>query len=60
MARRLTPPATRLTDLERLREKTIDYLRAKVGDEDWHGVSDAANDLREIDVELRVLSAIKG
>ena len=28
----------------------IEYLNLKVQEEDWHGVSDAANDLRELDV----------
>jgi len=31
----------------------IAYLEAKFRDEDWHGVCDAATDLREIDAELR-------
>lgn len=24
----------------------VEYLKAKIAEEDWHGVSDAANDLR--------------
>jgi len=28
----------------------IDYLLLKVLEEDWHGVCDAANDLREIEI----------
>jgi len=43
----------RLTHLEQLRLVVIAYLDAKVRDQDWHGVSDAANDLRDIDAELR-------
>ena len=31
------------------REILIDYLLMKAQQEDWHGVSDAANDLREMD-----------
>lgn len=31
------------------RETVIAYLNLKVAAEDWHGVSDAANDLREMD-----------
>lgn len=31
------------------RKILIKYLLAKVEVEDWHGVSDAANDLRELD-----------
>jgi len=37
------------------RSTLLAYLRAKADIEDWHGVSDAANDLREIDVALRML-----
>jgi hypothetical protein len=28
------------------------YLRMKVETEDWHGVSDAANDLRELEAQF--------
>ena len=31
------------------REILIQYMLMKVRQEDWHGVSDAANDLREMD-----------
>lgn len=31
------------------REILIAYLSMKAKQEDWHGVSDAANDLREMD-----------
>lgn len=34
----------------------IDYLSMKVLQADWHGVSDAANDLREIELEIRIRS----
>ena len=33
------------------REILIQYLLMKVRQEDWHGVSDAANDLREMDAK---------
>lgn len=29
-----------------------DYLFLKIKEEDWHGVCDAANDLREIEVMI--------
>lgn len=32
-----------------MRRTMIAYLLLKVEQEDWHGVSDAANDLREMD-----------
>jgi hypothetical protein len=37
------------------RETMIEYLHLKVEIEDWHGVADAAMDLREIDVRLKML-----
>lgn len=43
----------RIQHLEQLRQMVIAYLEAKFRDEDWHGVCDAATDLREIDAELR-------
>lgn len=33
------------------REALVAYLRMKVEEEDWHGVADAAMDLRELDAE---------
>jgi len=30
----------------------IEYLKLKVHQEDWHGVADAANDLRELEVYI--------
>lgn len=36
-----------------MRDVLVRYLHVKVAAEDWHGVSDAANDLRELDAELR-------
>ena len=33
----------------------IEYLKVMVARHDWHGVSDAANDLRELEAEMRSL-----
>lgn len=33
------------------------YLRMKEWEEDWHGASDAANDLRELDANERTATA---
>lgn len=41
--------------LRLMRKTLIDYLAAKTQSEDWHAVSDAANDLREVDAQLAVL-----
>lgn len=40
-------------DLTQQRDVLITYLNMKAHTEDWHGVMDAACDLREIDAELR-------
>lgn len=37
----------------------VDYLLLKVYEKDWHGVSDAANDLRELEKEESTLCGIK-
>lgn len=35
------------------RRRLIQYLIAKITEADWHGVSDAANDLRVLEAEER-------
>lgn len=47
--------AERIVNLEIWRSLMLDYLKHKVADEDWHGVQDAASDLRDIDSELQGL-----
>ena len=37
----------------------IDYLQVMIARKDWHGVSDAANDLREMEAEMRSLDSWK-
>lgn len=32
----------------------VKYLLLKVEEQDWHGVADAAMDLREIEIELQL------
>lgn len=46
-----------LAQLHRHRATFIEYARHRLEDEDWHGLSDAANDLRELDVEIRITEA---
>lgn len=46
-----------LTKLRSRRATYIQYAKDRIDDEDWHGCSDAANDLRELDVEIRMLEA---
>lgn len=38
--------------LDQRREVLIAYLQAKVFECDWHGVSDAANDLRVLEAQI--------
>jgi len=42
----------RLAFLLSSRPKLVDYLKMKLEAEDWHGVQDAASDLRDLDSEL--------
>lgn len=42
-----------MSEYERHRRILIEYLRMKVEQQDWHGVADAANDLRELDAHYR-------
>lgn len=42
-------------DLLRRRAHFVQYLKDRTAVEDWHGVMDAAADLREIDAALKVL-----
>jgi hypothetical protein len=46
---------SRIQSLRAERATLLAYLRCRVDNEDWHGVSDAANDIREIEREIRVL-----
>lgn len=44
--------AQRISFLDELRPVLMRYLKAKFDAEDWHGVQDAASDLRDLDCEL--------
>jgi len=46
----------RKAELKIRREALLAYLKTALTEEDWHGVSDAANDLRCADSELKGLS----
>lgn len=43
--------------LEEQHATLIRYLEAKLAARDWHGVSDAANDLRELEATMKAISA---
>lgn len=40
------------------KKRMIDYCLLKVEEEDWHGVADAANDIREIVVQIKLLESL--
>jgi DnaJ-domain-containing protein 1 len=42
------------TTLEQRRANLIGYMRMKIDAADWHAVADAAMDLRELEVEIRL------
>ncbi len=42
-----------LIEVEHRKQLLVEYCQMKLDVGDWHGVSDAANDLRELEVELR-------
>lgn len=44
-----------LEDLARQRATMKDYLKLRLELDDWHGVMDAAADLREIEAQIRLL-----
>jgi len=48
-----------ISKLETRRNQMKSYLQLKVDEEDFHGVQDAASDLRDIDSEMRALETVK-
>ena len=51
----VSPRAKRLVVLDARRTLMVSYLLAKVEEQDWHGVQDAASDLRDIEAEVKGL-----
>lgn len=47
-----------LQKLKDRKQGMISYLLLKVNEGDWHGVADAAMDLRELETELRVYTEL--
>ncbi len=45
--------------LLREKETMVLYLRLKLDQRDWHGVCDAANDIRDIDAKLELLGELQ-
>jgi hypothetical protein len=51
---------SRINDLKARRALMSEYLDLKRREEDWHGVQDAASDLRDIDAEMKGLEWVVG
>lgn len=51
---RPTIPSRAMATLNAHRRTLVQYAKDRIEDEDWHGLSDAANYLRELDVEIRM------
>jgi len=49
-------PMESLEDLKNRQKVLINYLVEKVKECDWHGVSDAANDLRVLEAKMEKLN----
>lgn len=45
--------------LKEQRDVLITYLKAKTEAQDWHAVSDAANDIRELEALLNLLAELE-
>lgn len=45
-------------ELQRQKKEMVEYLKLKLSIEDWHGVQDAASDIREIEAQLKVLRVV--
>ena len=43
-----------------MRQTLIEYLKLKTSEADWHGVSDAANDLRVMEAAHAATNVIQG
>ena len=47
-----------MTKLEKRKQTLITYLLSQVDAGDWHAVSDCANDIRELEVEIKIKDAL--
>lgn len=46
-------------DAENKIETLIDYMKSKIEERDFHAVSDAANDVRELEERIRVYKKLR-
>lgn len=49
----------KISSLEERKDMMVKYMKLKMQEEDWHGVADAAMDIRDIESELLAYRSIK-
>lgn len=54
----LAPYLNQVEKLEKEKEGMVRYLLLKVDAEDWHGVADAAMDIREIEAKIKTYNEV--
>lgn len=50
---------TEIRDLERQVKQLVYYIHLRIEQTDWHGVSDVANDIRELEAQIRLLKELE-
>lgn len=50
---------SKINGLEERKEMMVKYMKLKMQEEDWHGVADAAMDIRDIEAELLPYRSLK-
>ena len=48
-----------IAKLQSFKARLVEYLKLKTEQEDWHGVSDAANDIREVETKIATLKELE-
>ena len=48
----------RIAELEEQKKLMLDYLKMKLDNEDYHGVEDAASDIRDIEAAIHELEML--
>lgn len=49
----------RIINHQKRKRVMIEYLNLKLNEEDWHGVEDAASDIRDIEAAIKELEELK-
>ena len=49
----------KIQDLRRQIDQLVSYIHLKIAQSDFHGVSDAANDIRELEAQIKLLKELE-